>query len=213
MEDHGQGGNTTSRRSRKTVFKGPIHGFIHHARGRGEVVAYSDTRGATPERLVSTDSDTVLHENFSGDELQPGGSSNENRDNSGDIVEGARRQIQQAQRSPPQDSGLPGSRTIIKEFLRRAAEAGPARSTNQVGTTSAIQSGIQDNRGSDENILGSGNGPDFKFSQLENEFRELSPDMQRYLTWLQRTTGSEYRFAYHDQAAPTDVQEDEISQR
>lgn len=34
--------HTRSRRSRKTVFKGPIRGFIYRARGRGEVVAYNE---------------------------------------------------------------------------------------------------------------------------------------------------------------------------
>jgi hypothetical protein len=44
MEDRrSQDVNTTSRRSRRTVFKGPIRGFIHHAGGRGDVVAYNES--------------------------------------------------------------------------------------------------------------------------------------------------------------------------
>jgi len=42
MEDRNQELKTTRRRSRRDVFKGPIQGYIHHAGGRGEVVAYNE---------------------------------------------------------------------------------------------------------------------------------------------------------------------------
>jgi len=72
------------------------------------------------------------------------------------------------------------------------------------------------------------NGPVFNFPLLEREFDKSSPDMQRYLIWLQKAAGSgnnerfyshcaplttgtasEYLFGHRDQS---DVNED-ISQR
>jgi len=79
-----------------------------------------------------------------------------------------------------------------------------------------------------ETFTGSENTPVFNFRLLEQEFLNLSPDMQRYLIWLQNTTNSgnnerfyqhctplttgtasEHLFAHRDQ---TNVSE-EISQR